>query len=328
MAHNIETMAWAGETPWHGLGTKVGDHLSPTEMLEAAQLNWEVLKKPLSYRDAKGAFAKTEHSALVRSSDNRLLSVIPNDWNPVQNSEAFDFFNDFVHDGDMEMHTAGSLQDGNIVWALAKVKESFALFNGKDQVDSYLLFSNPHRYGQSIDIRFTPIRVVCNNTLTLSLSRKADLAVRLNHRREFDAAKVKETMGIAHSKLEQYRDVAQHLSSKSYTQETVMQYLTRVFPKTSSTEGSASAHLAAQNAANDDLKISRAAKLSYESLGTQPGADFGKGTWWSAFNAVTFNIDHVLGHSPETRLASSWYGPNRARKTAAMELAVEYANAA
>ena len=73
----------------------------------------------------------------------------------------------------MEMHTAGSLKGGQQVWALAKIKESFDVFGKEDTVESYLLFSNPHQYGKSIDIRFTPIRVVCNNTLTFSLNSHA-----------------------------------------------------------------------------------------------------------------------------------------------------------
>ena len=114
--------------------------------------------------------------ALVRSSDNKVLTNIGQIWNPVQNEEAFEFFSEYVLAGDMEMHTAGSLKGGQMVWALAKVKESFDLFGG-DKVESYLLFSNPHLYGKSIDIRFTPIRVVCNNTLSLSLEQQAERSI-------------------------------------------------------------------------------------------------------------------------------------------------------
>src|SRR6056300_1121700 len=144
MAHMVETMAYAGETPWHGLCVPVSNDLTPAQM----------------------------------------------------NEKAFEFFSEYVMAGDMEMHTAGSLKDGQMVWALAKVKDSFEILGG-DRVDSYLLFSNPHQYGKSIDIRFTPIRVVCNNTLTFSLESKAERSVRVGHRVEFDASFVKEQLGIA-----------------------------------------------------------------------------------------------------------------------------------
>jgi phage/plasmid-like protein (TIGR03299 family) len=174
MAHMIESvdgkaqMAYAGDTPWHGLGTKVPNDLTPLQMLEAAGLNWSVEKVP-AYAKVGGKNVAIGQSALVRSFDEKILDVVSDDWNPVQNEEAFDFFNDFVAAGDMEMHTAGSLRDGQIVWSLAKIKESFELFKG-DQIDSYLLFSNFHKYGYSTDVRFTPIRVVCKNTLSLSLN--------------------------------------------------------------------------------------------------------------------------------------------------------------
>ena len=67
-----------------------------------------------------------------------------------------------------------------------------------------MLFSNPHQFGMSIDIRMTPIRVVCNNTLTLSLSQKSDKMVTLSHRKEFNPEMVKEQLGIAREKLENY----------------------------------------------------------------------------------------------------------------------------
>lgn len=172
MAHLVETMAFAGEVPWHGLGTPVPADLSPEQFLVKAGLDWEVKKVP-AFAEINGERTNVGWSALTRSSDNSILDIVSNEWNPVQNSEAFNFFDEYCRAGDMEMHTGGSLKNGQIVWALAKVKDSFELFKG-DQVDSYLLFTNPHRFGQSIDVRFTPIRVVCNNTLTLSLSQRSD----------------------------------------------------------------------------------------------------------------------------------------------------------
>ena len=111
-------------------------------------------------------------------SDNKYLSTVTAPWNPLQNAEAFKFFNDFVEAGDMTMETGGVLRDGQQVWALAKVGESFTLANG-DKVEGYLLFSNPHQFGKSIDIRFVAIRVVCNNTLTFALEGSAKHKVRV-----------------------------------------------------------------------------------------------------------------------------------------------------
>lgn len=320
MAHMVETMAYAGATPWHGLGVRVIADLTPEQMLDKAGLNWAVDKVP-AYVDYNGQKLATGRQALVRSSDARVLTVISDDWKPVQNSEAFEFFNDFVLAGDMEMHTAGSLRDGNMVWALAKIKDSFSLFGGKDVVESYLLFSNPHEYGKSIDVRLTPIRVVCNNTLTLSLSQKSDMMVRINHRKEFDGELVKQTMGIAKDKLTQYKDMSEFLASKNFSKDKVTEYFATVFPMTTT---------AKEKAANENAgsKLSRPATVAFDVLDTQPGAELGQGTWWQAFNSVTYSIDHLLGHNTASRLNSSWYGVNRQKKIQALEKAVEFANAA
>lgn len=316
MAHMIETIAYAGEVPWHGLGTKVPADLSPAQMLEKAELNWTVEKTP-AFANIGGKQVSVGWSALTRSSDNSILSVVSNDWNPVQNHEAFEFFDEYCRVGDMEMHTAGSLKDGQIVWGLAKVKDSFDLFKG-DQVDSYLLFTNPHKFGQCIDVRFTPIRVVCNNTLTLSLSQKSDRVVKKNHRTEFNAAEVKQTLGIATEKLAKYKEMAAFLGSKRYTEETAKQYFNAVFP------------VIAYNKEKGPQRkeLSKSATRALEVLDTQPGARFAEGSWWQAFNAVTYLTDHEIGRSQDTRLQSAWFGANKNLKIKALETAVEFAEAA
>lgn len=319
MAHMIEMvngkaqMAYAGETPWHGLGVKVPDDLTPTQMLEAAGLNWSVQKIP-AYAKVAGKQVAIGQSALVRSFDDKILDVVSDDWNPVQNEEAFDFFNEFVAAGDMEMHTAGSLKDGQIVWGLAKVKESFELFKG-DQIDSYLLFSNFHKYGYSTDVRFTPIRVVCNNTLTLSLNGKVERMAKISHRKVFDPSNVKDMLGIATNKLAKYKEMAQFLGSKKAKDEDIVEYFCRVFPVSGSNE-------------NKRKEISKSAQTALDILHTQPGANYAEGTWWQPFNAVTYLTDHLAGRSADTRLTSAWYGYNKGVKTKALELAVEMAEAA
>jgi phage/plasmid-like protein (TIGR03299 family) len=319
MAHNIEfvngkaQMAYAGDTPWHGLGVKVPADLTPTQMLEAAGLDWTVSKAPAFAMVADEPVAIGQ-SALVRSMDNAILDVVSDDWNPVQNEEAFDFFNEFVAAGDMEMHTAGSLQDGKIVWGLAKIKESFELFKG-DKIDSYLLFSNFHKYGHSTDVRFTPIRVVCNNTLTLSLNSKVERMAKISHRKVFEPTAVKEMLGIATDKLAKYKDMASFLGSKKAKEENIVEYFTRVFPVSGSNE-------------TKKKEVSKSAQLAMDILHTQPGAEFAEGTWWQPFNAVTFLTDHLAGRSADSRLTSAWYGSNKGVKTRALELAIEMAEAA
>ena len=324
MAHELEIvngeaqMAYAGDLPWHGLGTKVSNDLTPQQMMRKAGVDWRV-EEVESFIRYKGDNVLTGQKSLVRESDGKILTNVGKDWHPVQNEQAFEFFNEYVLAGDMEMHTAGSLKGGNYVWALAKVKESFDLFGG-DQVDSYMLFSNPHVYGKSIDIRFTPIRVVCNNTLTFALNSQAQRAVKVGHRTAFDADTVKSTMGIAHEKFAKYKEMAQFLGQKRFTVESLMGYYNEVFPLTSG-----------QDKQKDGItqdNISRVAKQAFEVLETQPGAEFAEGSWWQAFNSVTYVTDHLQGRNADNRLHSQWFGSNQLRKIKAAEKAVEYALAA
>ena len=326
MVAAVETMAYAGEVPWHGLGTKVPHDLSTDEMLKKSGLDWYVEKLPTYVNAPSGQIQgdtinvqkNTGSFALVRSSDNKVLAPsVGQNWNPVQNKEAFDFFAEYVEAGDLEMHTAGSLMDGKMVWALAKVKQSFELFKG-DEVENYMLFSNPHQFGKSIDIRMTPIRVVCNNTLTLSLSTDSDSMVKVNHRKEFNPEMVKEQLGIAREKMDNYKTMAEFLGSKRYTTERLVEYLNKVYPS---------------NIKDEDIKDPSVpttvnAKKAFEVIETQPGNQYAKGTWWQAFNAVTFNTDHQQGSTTDGRLTSAWYGRNRRVKLKALDTALQMAEAA
>jgi len=319
MSHEVEIingqaqMAYAGEVPWHGLGTKVANDLSPQQIMQQAGLDWTVEKETMTTASGTEIEGK---KALVRSADNKVLDVVGDNWNPVQNSEAFEFFSEYCLAGDMEMHTAGSLKGGQMVWALAKVKESFDILGG-DQVDSYLLFSNPHKYGKAIDVRFTPIRVVCNNTLSMSLGQNVANSVSLNHRTAFNPESVKETLGIAHEKFAMYKETAQFLASKKFDMNSLIKYYNEIFPRTYQGKKEVTV--------KDFSDLTNNAQKAYSFLETQPGAEFGEGSWWQALNSVTYLTDHKMGREADSRLTSAWFGANQTRKVKAVEKAVEFA---
>lgn len=318
MAHELEMingeaqMAYRASQgkPWHGLGVPVSDDMTPMEMMKVAGLDWEVEKVDTFYR-YKGDNHRTGQQALVRSTDGKILTQVGPGWNPVQNSEAFDFFTDFVKAGDMVMDTAGSLKDGQIVWALADVRDGFSLFNG-DDVRGYLLFSNPHQYGKAIDIKFVMERVVCNNTLAVALNEKNQPSVRVNHRSQFDANKVKEILGLSHNKVEKFKEAAEFLGSKQYDRAQLERFFGKIFGESS----------------REDKVLSRTAERAMEIVENQPGDHFRPGTWWNAYNAVTYLTDHELCRSQDTRLTAAWFGGNAKRKVDALDIALEMADAA
>jgi phage/plasmid-like protein (TIGR03299 family) len=312
MAHMVETMAYAGEVPWHGLGKKVLPDLTPQQMLVEAGLDWEVAKFPLEYvfDDDGTALMVPDKFALVRTTDGMYFDTVGPNWNPLQNEEAFELFHDFVMQGDMEMHTAGSLQNGKIVWGLAKIKDSFRI-GANDEIEQYLLFVNPHKRGKAIQVCSTGIRVVCKNTMNFALNSTSSRRIKVNHNQKWDSDYVTEMLGLAHQSFGLYKEAADLLASARYEQAQVQEYFTRVFPNTGSTD-------------EDSKNAIRALDVLHE----QPGAELSEGSWWQAFNAVTWMTDHEMGRSVDTRLNSAWFGQNRTRKEKALDLAIEYAEAA
>lgn len=318
MAHNLEMINGEAQmayrltsgVPWHGLGTPVDDDMTPIEMMKAAGLDWTV-RKVESFVEVNGEKIPTGQQALIRETDGKILTNVGGNWNPCQNETAFEFFNDFVRAGDMVMDTAGSINDGKMVFAAADVRDGFTLFGG-DEVKGYLLFSNPHQYGKCIDVKFVMTRVVCNNTLSMALTEKSQPAVRLSHRNEFDAEVVKELLGISHTRVQQFKEAAEFLGSKRYNNYDFERFLGKVFGTSS----------------QENKVLSRTGERALEIVETQPGANFKPGTWWNAYNAVTYITDHELGRSDDARASSSLFGANARKKLDALDLAVEMAEAA
>lgn len=306
MSHEVETMAYAGEVPWHGLGVPVSNELSPDEMLVAAGLDWEVKKVPLYYGDDSKVKISTKQ-ALIRASDNKLFDIVSPNWKPLQNVEAFSIFKEFVEEGQMQMHTAGSLKDGQIVWALAKITDTFEV-SKDDPIEPYILLVNPHKRGKAMVVESTAIRVVCWNTMTAALETESSRRVSINHNQHWDKDYILEMMGLAKNKFKEYSEAANFLAHSYYEKAQLLEYFTRVFPNTGSTK-------------ETSKNAQRAEEVIYE----QPGASLSEGSWWQAFNAVTWMTDHELGRSADTRLTSAWFGQNKIRKEKALKLALEYA---
>lgn len=108
--------------------------------------------------------------------------------------------------------------------------------------------------------------------------------------------------------------MAAYLSTKRYTNESIVDYFARVFPV-----------LTQKDVAKKELSKSADLALN-QYLNEQPGAEFGEGSFWQAFNTVTYMTDHIIGRSADSRLTSAWYGANKNLKTKALELAVEMAD--
>jgi phage/plasmid-like protein (TIGR03299 family) len=179
MAHNLTQtngraeMAYVGDTPWHGLGTRLERVATSAEMIVAAGLDWEVEKAPL-YVDAPGGPREVPGHVGIRRLDTlEVLGVLTKQFRPIQNAEAFQILDDIAGTSGAMYHTAGSIKGGKQVWALIKLPGNLVV-GPDDVVNQYLALMNAHDGTMALSIRFTPIRIVCNNTLNLAFNVDAE----------------------------------------------------------------------------------------------------------------------------------------------------------
>lgn len=318
MSHEVETMAYTNEVPWHGLGTYIADAPDVDTMIKEAKLDWNVSKVPLQFVDEDNTTHEVErHYALVRDTDKRVFDIAGEIYTPCQNREAFEFFVDFIEDGKATLETAGSLRNGLHVWGLANLQAGFTLGTG-DEVKGYLLVVCPHEVGKSLIFKFTPIRVVCQNTLSLALSSSGHGEFRMPHRSTFDdkaIARAREALGVAREAVGELEVNAQTLKSmKLSDSDFISKILAPIYmPNADTSELSKDFEGFATPRMKTIMDVYRRA----------PGADPGNG--WGALNAVTYHADHLASRTTDKRLTNAWLGKTANQKNKALEMLLEMA---
>lgn len=303
MAHEVETMAYAVEVPWHGIGARVDRDIDVDELLEAAGLNWEVNLLPLQARLPDGGTLDVDDRfALVRSTDHRVLTVTGKSWKPLQNKQTLDFMRDYVEAGGATLETAGSLRNGKIVWGLARLNHSFEVTKG-DRVNGYLLITSPHEVGRAITVRTTTVRVVCANTMALA-NAQSDLNYKQNHLTEFDIEAAKAKVAEAHEHLAIAERRAKTLQALKISVEDAVRkaIIPAIMPEAAKIEN-------LMEPANQPKKLQEI----IHSINNAPGAD--RKTAWGALNGVTYWADHVAGRDQASRMHRSWVGDTMRNKT-------------
>lgn len=318
MSANVEHMAYRfgnrADTPWHGLGTPIdrNEVVTTEEFMRRAGADWKAQKRRLYMRTDPASIPDIEvpdRFALVRSDNHRLLNIVSAQYKAVQNHEVFNFFREFCEAGHMDMETGGVLNHGKTIWALASIREGFTLTNN-DQVSGYLLFSNSHD-GSAGRTKFTPIRVVCANTLAMAVA-SAGTEYRIHHRTKFDPEVAKQHMGLAHNQLEAFKERAEFLVSRRMDDLAYSRFLDRLFPKKENTNG--------------EIVRPRNYNKAVEALANQVGANLNRGTWWSGYNAITYLVDHDDSRTDKkSQLNSNWFGSGYKLKQQALETALEMA---
>lgn len=323
MSSEVETMAYANETPWHGLGVKVDSTISIDDMLIAADLDWSVELRPLYTQSSTGEMLEVANRrALVRDYDDKILTVASPNWKPFQNRDALEFFREYTESGGAQMETAGSLREGKLIWALAKINRDFRVKGRQQDVTKgYILLSSPHEVGYSIKVRTTATRVVCANTFAIA-DRDAT-NYKQGHTTSFRADEAKATIELAVDHIARMETEANKLASIQITEYDAARFYAQLLqPIKEEDELTEAAHV--RRLMDTEAERNVAFKGVWESYNNAPGAE--PGTLWGVFNGVTHWADHTAGNrGREARLASAWFGERAVTKQKAYTQLLELA---
>ncbi len=324
MPANVDSMFYVGDMPWHREGVALQDPPDVRTGIVAAGLDWQVQKTDLFSHDQKkipGIYGMT------RSDTNVVLGVVKNDYSILQNTNAFAFFDPLIRDGSLHLETAGALGQGEIVWVLAQLTKGREIRPKKDDlVNRYLLLSNSHDGSAAVHVKFTPIRVVCQNTLTMALSEGN--ALKIKHRGDMDKH-LAAAQELVQKSIADYDALSKHYQGMveyELNSNKVEKYFARLYPvpdlsviQTPEQFYKREANLRAQ----DELFYMFENGIGVRELKIE-------GTLWAAYNAVTEFIDHPKDYKlGDNRLLKRiWYGEGARIKARAFQGALDLLKAA
>jgi phage/plasmid-like protein (TIGR03299 family) len=303
MAHNLEqrggqaSMFYTGDVPWHQLGRYLNKPATAAEAMEAARLDYTVVKRPMKamiygrqYSDVPNAFAT------VRTDTNQVLGVVGARYEPVQNIDAFNFFDPLVDKGESIYHTAGVLGRGEKIWLLAKLPDYIKVGKKNDPVEKFVLLYNSHDGSSHIRVKMTPIRVVCNNTLTAALSG-TDAEVRIKHTQSAQdkLQEAHQILGLTNSLYQQLDYIFNRMALRKVTAQQLVEYVKTLVPDNPQAEN----NTRTENIRNHILYLHDEVK----------DAAMHRGNLFGAYNAVTEFVDHFGGSKDASKqLRSIWFG--------------------
>lgn len=322
MAHALDMnadgkacMFYVKETPWHGLGQQVSDNISISDGMKAAGMDWEV--ELVDTVTVTGL--PVPKRAVVRKDRNVVLGAVGEGYRPLQNQESFGFFQPFLDAGECKLHTAGVLHEGRKIWVLAEINRPNSEIVKGDEISKFVLLSNSHDGTTSIRVGYTPIRVVCANTMAQAHSKRSGSSlIRIRHSRSSKTSldNLRETMDVINGVFEATAEQYRFLASRDFNAADVRSYVKTL--------------LGVENEKEEDIStrtkniITDIMERIDGPMQDMPGV---RGTWWAAYNGVNERLNYAVGRSADNRMESLWFGQNGTLNDKALALAVDYANA-
>lgn len=317
MAHNLSIkngraqMFYYGEKPWHGLGTELNAPATAKEAIKAAQLDYIVEKQPLITMVGNQQVHVPEKKATVRMDTRQVLGVVGDGYRVIQNTEAFSFFDTVVGEGQAVYHTAGALGQGERIWILAKLPKDLIIAR-EDIVEKYLILTNSHDGTSALKLYFSPVRVVCQNTLVMSLKDSRDgITIRHSGDIKSKADEARRILGISLKFYQEFGEVVDRLVEHKMTVKSAEGYFDNV--------------VFGMDPENRDSKVlinRRNDLLTLFERGKGNDIPEVKHSAWAALNACTEYSDHyrtIKGEKEDrsNRLNSIWFGAAAAFKRTA-----------
>jgi phage/plasmid-like protein (TIGR03299 family) len=307
MAHNLfqERMAFVGEVPWHGLGKQVPATVPAETMCECAGLDWKVEKKPAP--GARLIDPKKEiydrylilREPVDPEKEAVALGMVGRGYEPLQNRDAFTFFEPFIENGYAQFHTAGALGNGERVWVLVKLNEQIVI-KGDDLIDRFLLLSNSHDGSGAVSIRFTPIRVVCQNTLNYAMKRSSGV-ISVRHTRHIAwhlaNAQAEELKRIIEKTFKDAETLFGRMAMMEMKAEDTESFLEFLFPRT-------------EKQKRDKTEPERWARIRSILDDPEVTPKSTRTTLWALYNAIIRDEDYRTSREAgsDARLERVWFG--------------------
>ena len=291
MAHEIWTLdnviLGSSEGAWHKQGHVFKGQVSPEEAIQLAKMGWSTVCEQLVLPNGKGGFLKAPNAfATVRDDlplddPRRILGVVSSRYDPIQNGECFGILDELCGESGARIETAGTLKNGRVVWMMAVNPQKTTVVD--DFIARYLLVSSSHDGSKALQIMFTPVRVVCWNTLNWAMGGKQNKAtVRHTKNRDAKLTDAKAVLGLSDEYFNEHQDTMRKMAKTSIDDRFAAAYLTALFPDPDDES---------QAWSTNAKKRNRCFKL-YK--GEQSGGDQTacKGTAYGLANAVGEWIDH------------------------------------
>ena len=289
--------------PWHSLGIELNHPKTAREAIESAGLDYLVAKKKLEANIGR----ESDAYSLVRTDTGDVLGIVGERYEPIQNRDAFTFFDELVDQQEAVYETAGVLGKGERIWILAKLP-GYINVMGNDIVNKYLLLTNSHDGSSQVRVKLTPVRLVCSNTLTSALQGEGEVQILHTPGAMPDLDQAISLLGMSASLFEQLDVRFNCMATKKITEEQLRAYVEALVPDDEEAEHSART----EKIRNSVLELHNSGR----------GAHLSRGTVWGAFNSVTEYTDHLMLTDDSTgRLNSIWFGRGEQLKLKAFHLA-------